>query len=139
MKDEYNVKNLGEVKTIIGWQVTRGPSTIKIDQLAFIYDHIKKKSMREYNSVSTLMKAGNFIEMQGEDDYKEVDLKIYQELIGKFIYLSCGTRPDILFVVRQLSKRNIDPRVRHLKAAKRVMQYLKDTMQLGLIYRVRSK
>lgn len=50
------------------------------------------------------------------------------------MYLSCGTRPDISFVVGQLSKRNADPRAGHLKAAKRVVRYLKRTMHLGLVY-----
>ena len=50
------------------------------------------------------------------------------------MYLSCGTRPDIAFAVGQLSKRNADPRVGHLKAAKRVLRYLKGTMHLGITY-----
>lgn len=80
------------------------------------------------------IKAGNFIEMQGEDDYKKVDLKVYQWLIGKLMYLSYRTRPDISFVVGQLSKRNVDLRMGHLKAAKQVIRYLKGTMHLGLTY-----
>lgn len=45
-------------------------------------------------------------------------------------------RPHGLFVVGQLSKRNADPRVGHLKAAKWVVCYLKGTAHLGLIYGV---
>ena len=37
-------------------------------------------------------------------------------------------------MVGQLSKQNADPRVEHLKAAKRVVQYLQDTMHLRLTY-----
>lgn len=72
--------------------------------------------------------------MQEEDDHGEADLKTYQQLIGKLMYLSCGTRSDIAFAVGQLSKRNSDPRVGHLKAAKRVIRYLKGTMHLGIRY-----
>ena len=68
------------------------------------------------------MKAGSIIEMNEADDYDETDLKAYQRLIGKLMYLSCGTRPDIAFAVGQLSKQNADPRVGHLKAAKRVVR-----------------
>ena len=82
---------------------------MKIDQSAFIRDLVEEEGMRDCHPVSTPMKAGNYIEMQGEDDYEEVDLKIYQRLIGKLMYLSCGTRPDIAFVIGQLSKRNADP------------------------------
>ena len=81
------------------------------------------------------MKTGNFIEMQDKDNYEEVDLKVYQRLIGKLIYRFYGTRPDISFVVGQHNKRNADPRVSHLKVAKQVVRYLKGTMHLDLTYR----
>lgn len=133
---EYNIKDLGEVKTIIGWQVTRDmkAGTLKIDQSAFIRDSIEEEGLSGCNSTNIPMKAGSFIDMQEEDDYEETDLKAYQRLVGKLMYLSCGTRPDIAFVVGQLSKRNADPRVGHLKVAKRVVRYLKGTMHLGLMY-----
>lgn len=34
--------------------------------------------MQNCNPISTPIKAGNFIEMQDENDYKNVDLKVYQ-------------------------------------------------------------
>lgn len=37
------------------------------------------------------MKAGSIIVMDGVDDYEETDLKAYQRLIGKLMYLSYGT------------------------------------------------
>lgn len=80
------------------------------------------------------MKAGSFIDIQEEDNYEETDLKTYQQLVGNLIYLLCGTRRDIIFVVRQLNKRNADPRIGHLTAAKQVICYFKDTMYLGLKY-----
>ena len=55
--------------------------------------------MYDYHLVSTPMKASNFIEMQGGDNYEEVDLKIYQWLVDKLMYLSCDTRLDIAFLV----------------------------------------
>ena len=84
--------------------------------------------------VNTPIKTGNFIEMQDKDDYKKVDLKVYQRLIGKLIYLSCRTRLDILFVVEQLNKRNINLIIGYLKAAKQVVRYSKCTIDLGLMY-----
>ena len=50
------------------------------------------------------------------------------------MYLSYGIQLDILFVVGQFSKQNADPRVEYLKAAKKVVQYLKDTIHLRLTY-----
>ena len=50
------------------------------------------------------------------------------------MYLSCGKRPDIAFVVGQLSRHNADPKKGHLWAAKRVVRHLKGTMEMGLIF-----
>lgn len=80
------------------------------------------------------MKAGSAIEMNEPDDYDEADLATYQQLMGKLIYLACGTRPDIAFVVGRLGKHNTNPHKEHLRAAKRVVRYLKVTMHLELVY-----
>lgn len=56
--------------------------------------------------------------MHKEKNYKEANIKIYQELIGKLMYLSYSIKPDITFVVRQLNKYNADPNVEYLKTAK---------------------
>lgn len=112
----------------------RAAGTLKIDQSLFIRDYIKSENMTDCNLVSIPMKAGYFIEMSEPGDYKEADIKPYQCLIGKLMYLSCGTRPDIAFAVGQLSKHNSDPRTGHMKAAKKVVRYLKGTIHLGLVY-----
>ena len=44
------------------------------------------------------------------------------------MYLSDGTRLDIIFVIRQLSKQNAELRVGYLLVAKQVMRYLKSTI-----------
>lgn len=112
---------------------------MKIDQSTFIRDLVEDEDMQNCNPVSTPMKVGTFIKMQGEDNYKEVDLKVYQWLIGKLMYLSCRTRPNISFIVGQLNKQNANLKMGHLKAAKRVVRYLKDTMHLGLTYGAHSQ
>lgn len=35
------------------------------------------------------------------------------------MYLACGTRSGIAFIVSQLSKHNVDPKKSHLKASKK--------------------
>lgn len=90
--------------------------------------------MTDCNSVNIPMKAGWFIEMSEPGDYEEVNIKSHQRLIGKLMYLLCGTRPDIIFTVGQLSKHNLDPRSGYMKTVKKVVKYLKRTMRLGLVY-----
>lgn len=68
------------------------------------------------------------------NNYEKADLKTYQHLMGKLIYLLCETRLEIAFAIRQLNKRNINPKIGYLKVKKRVIQYLKGTMHLRIMY-----
>ncbi|GJS42933.1 ribonuclease H-like domain-containing protein [Tanacetum coccineum] len=55
----------------------------------------------------------------------------YQKLVGKLIYLTY-TRPDISYVVHCLSRHMHDPLQSHMKAALRVLRYLKSFPRLGI-------
>ncbi len=136
LSKEYDTKDLREVKTIIGWQISQDNAscTKKIDQSAFIWELVIEEKLTKCNANIIPMKAGSSIEMTEPEDYKETDLRIYQQLVGKLMYLAFGTRPDITFVVGQLSKHNVDPGKGHLRAAKRVVWYLHGTMEMGLIF-----
>ena len=48
------------------------------------------------------------------------------------MYLNCGTCPNIVFVVKRLSRHNLDPRVKHLQIAKQVLQYLRKTITFDI-------
>lgn len=74
------------------------------------------------------------IEITNLEDYKETKFREYQCLISKLMYLTCGIRLDITFVVDQLNKHNANPKKVHLRTAKRVVKYLKGTVQMGLIF-----
>lgn len=57
------MKDLGKVKTIIGWQITRDLviGTIKIDQSAFIRDLIIEKAFINCNALVIPIKIGSVI------------------------------------------------------------------------------
>ena len=136
LSNAYNVKDLGEVKTIIGWQIIKDhvAQIMKIDQPAFIQDLVMEENLSNCNANVVPIKARSAINMSDVDAYEEEDLHTYQQLIAKLIYLTCGTRPDIAFAICQLSRHNADPRRGHFQAAKKVVQYLKGIMNLGLVY-----
>lgn len=48
---------------IIEWQMTQNALAMKIDQLVFICNFVKDKSMQDYNPVSISIKANNWIEI----------------------------------------------------------------------------
>jgi len=50
------------------------------------------------------------------------------------MYLAVYTRPDIVYAVSVLSRFLSNPSPQHLKAADRILQYLKGTKHLGIVY-----
>jgi len=61
------------------------------------------------------------------------DLSSYRQLVGQLIYLT-NTRPDISYVVQQLSQFMSKPTSTHHEAAIRVLRYIKSCPDVGLFY-----
>lgn len=99
---EYDTKDLGDVKTIIGWQIKQDTtaSIIKIYQSAFIRDLVIKEKLTNCNANIILMKTGSSIKMSDLEDYEKTDFYTYQRLVKKLIYFLYDTRLDISFIVR---------------------------------------
>lgn len=84
--------------------------------------------------VSILIITGYFIEISESDNYEKVVIKLYQHLIRKLIYLSFGIRFNIVFAIGQLSNYNSNLRTSYMKAAKKVVRYLKIIIYIELVY-----
>ena len=66
----------------------------------------------------------------------KLDTKLfrYPQLIGKLLYLSNCTRPDITVSVNHLSKYMSSPTKRHWEQAKRILRYLTGTTEFCLTF-----
>jgi len=62
----------------------------------------------------------------------------YKEAVGQLLWFARTGRPDILYAVNQLSKFSYNWNSTHVNAVKKVMRYLKGTLDLNLTLR-RSK
>lgn len=58
----------------------------------------------------------------------------YRNLIGCLMYIAVCSRPDIAHAVSMLSQFNESHSEVHWKAAKRVLRYLKGTLNYGLVF-----
>ena len=65
------------------------------------------------------------------------DAAQYRRLIGKLMYLTLS-RPDIAYAVHRLSQFLAQPRVPHMKAATRILQYIKGTPGQGVFFPAES-
>jgi hypothetical protein len=58
----------------------------------------------------------------------------YLSAIGALMYLANNTRPDIAFVVNCLARYSAAPTIHHWNDIKNILQYLNDTIDLGLFF-----
>ncbi|GJS80435.1 putative ribonuclease H-like domain-containing protein [Tanacetum coccineum] len=68
-----------------------------------------------------------------DEDGEEVDVHLYRSMIGSLMYLT-SSRPDIMFAVCACARYQVNPKVSHLHAVKRIFRYLKGQPKLGLWY-----
>ncbi|KAI9910898.1 hypothetical protein PsorP6_010383 [Peronosclerospora sorghi] len=61
-------------------------------------------------------------------------LRPYRSLIGCLLYITTCTRPDVGYMVTQISKFLENPGLLHCKAAIRVLRYLKTTREYGILH-----
>lgn len=72
-----------------------------------------------------------------DDSPKFVDQGLHsrsRSITGHLSFLVTMTRCDLAFAYTDLSKLVQEPGENHLKAAERVLQYLRCTYELGLVY-----
>ncbi|KAK9672905.1 hypothetical protein RND81_12G133600 [Saponaria officinalis] len=68
-----------------------------------------------------------------DDGSKEVNLKQYRSLVGSLLYLT-ATRLDLIFATSLLSRFMSKLSEVHMGTAKRVLRYLKGTLDFGVFY-----
>jgi hypothetical protein len=69
------------------------------------------------------------------NDGDTVECKRFRELIGSLLYIASGTRPDICVSICALSHHLENPSQAIMKAAVRVLRYLKSTAKVGICYK----
>ena len=87
--------------------------------------------MSNQKLVSTLVECG--VKLSKHDNRERVNQTFFKSLVGNLRQLIC-TRPNILFGARLLSHNIEVPTMTHLKTTKRILRYMKGTLDFGLLY-----
>ncbi|GJV09658.1 putative ribonuclease H-like domain-containing protein [Tanacetum coccineum] len=93
-------------------------------------DFVYQKGQR---TASKAEERCDFYQSIQDEDGKEVDVHLYRSMIGSLMYLT-SSRPDIMFAVCACARYQVNPKVSHLHAVKRIFRYLKGQPKLGLWY-----
>ncbi|GJU58110.1 putative ribonuclease H-like domain-containing protein [Tanacetum coccineum] len=127
----YKMSSMGELTFFLGLQVQQKKDGIFISQDKYVDEILKKCRFTEVKTVSTPMETQK--PLLKDEDGEEVDVHMYRSMIGSLMYLT-SLRPDIMFVVCACARYQVDLKVPHLHAMKRIFRYLKGQPKLGLWY-----
>jgi len=136
----FKVKDLGEVKFLLGIGVTRNRKTgiIELSQQAYVNQLLKRFNLQDAKPVTTPLSSGvrltqddSPITNKEKSDMANVP---YASLVGALMYAAIGTRPDIAFAVGALSRFLSNPGRRHWNEAKHVLTYLKSMSDYAIRY-----
>lgn len=100
-------------------------------QEGYAREVLKKFKMDNCKIVSTPVECG--MKLSKFEDGEKVDPTLSKKLVGSLRYLRC-TRPDIHFEIGLLSRFMEAPTMTHLKKGKRILCYMKDTLDHGIVY-----
>ncbi len=134
LSENFKMKDMGSLHFCLGFGIEQNEEGIKLSQKLYIQKLLERYGLQEANPVSTPMDPN--VKHVAEDGYsKPVDKVRYQSMIGSLLYAAIATRPDISQAVGALSKFNSAPTEAHLTAVKRILRYLKGTINLSLQYK----
>ncbi|GJW91577.1 hypothetical protein Tco_0169130 [Tanacetum coccineum] len=97
----------------------------------YVTEILNKFGFTDVKTASTPMETQK--PLLKDEDGEEVDVYLYRSMIGSLMYLT-SSRPDIMFAVCACARYQVNPKVSHLHAMKRIFRYLKGQPKLGLWY-----
>lgn len=131
LNGRFRIKDLGPLKYFLGVEVARSKAGISICQRKYTLDILEEAGLLGVKPTKVPMEPDLVLTTTGSDALKEPSR--YRRLIGKLIYLTI-TRPEITYAVNTLSQFMQEPKLHHLKAAHRLLQYLKEAPGQGLLF-----
>ena len=126
----FTVTDFGQLSFFLGVQFSFSSDGISMDQKKYLKKVLDRFGMSDCKAKRTPC------EMKLEFDEGEplTDDKVYREMIGCLIYCMTCTRPDLAFCVTKMSQYLSKPTQDHLNAVKRILRYIKGTIDYKLTY-----
>ena len=135
MRGLWTITEIGEVSQILGLKVKRDRQarTIHLSQPAYIETVLSQfpEQARYRSSVPYATNRDGSVEANG-NDVGGTD-KPYRSVIGRLMWISGATRPDISYITGYLSQFNASPTTNGWNQAMRVVAYLGRTKAYGLL------
>ena len=134
MTEEFLMEDLGQPSRIVGIDVHITPTHVILSQETYIKKVLVKSNMQDCDPKKTPMATGLKLCKDMEAEPEEINFWPYRSIVACILFISICCRPDLCFVVKEMSSYLNRPGPAMVKACKRVIRYLKYTANLGIRY-----
>ena len=129
LHSEFAMTDLGDLHFFLGIAVTRSPAGLFLSQRQYAMDLLQRAGMTDCHSSPTPVDTSS--KLSATDGELLSDATDYRSLAGALQYLTL-TRPDISYAVQQICLHMHAPRTSHMALVKRVLRYVRGTLEFGL-------
>ena len=129
----YKMKDCGYPTRFLGLEFINDSDGVWLTCRTHIQNALSEFKLTQANPVRTPLDPGAVSLRPWDGHTSPQERREYQRLIGTLLYISTILRFDISYAVNFLSQFSSNPGSNHMKAARRILRYLKGTMNMGVL------
>ena len=133
LSETFDIHDLGPAGLFCGLRIKQDLAnhTISVDQSDYLDTILRRFGMQNSRPMPTPMVAKLKLPKL---ESPQVDVKLYQSMLGCVQWLSNWTRPDITFPTNNCAQHIVNPGLEHLQAMKHLFRFLNGTRDYKLIF-----
>lgn len=133
----FKIRDMEKLSKFLGVNMTHTSQFILMSQSRYTKKILTYHSMMDCRPVNTPMDPAQYDQITkkktaNDEENFEMQSIPYREAIGQLLYLSTRTRPGIVSAINVLSRHVANPRPVHWTCVKRLLRYLRGTMDYSL-------
>lgn len=134
LNSEFALKDLGDLHFFLGIEVKKNrEGGLHLSQEKYAIDLLSRVELQGCKPSPTPLSSSEKLSLAEGELLNQDDGTKYRSLVGALQYLTL-TRPDISFAVNKVCQFFHAPTTAHWTAAKRILRYVRNTLNVGLTF-----